>query len=169
MYKYGRGFYYTKTDSGLPLRNEKDKEIVQKLYNDYHKGLTDLVRNKLENNDSCIIVDCHSFSDTPFETDLIKLKENEKRPDICIGTDEFHTPEWLIRIFTFLFEKEGFSVQINNPYSGTIVPLEFYKKDVRVKSFMIEINRKLFIDNNKINKNKINKLNKTIQKIFCYL
>ena len=33
----------------------------------------------------------------------------------------------------------------NGPFSGTIVPLKHYRKDQRVQSLMIEINRKLYV------------------------
>ena len=44
------------------------------------------------------------------------------------------------------FRKEGLTVAINEPFAGTMVPLKFYGKDKRVKSIMIEVNRKLYLD-----------------------
>jgi N-formylglutamate amidohydrolase len=43
-------------------------------------------------------------------------------------------------------EQQGFSVDINKPYAGTLVPLKFYAKDKRVTSIMIEIRRDLYMD-----------------------
>jgi N-formylglutamate amidohydrolase len=40
----------------------------------------------------------------------------------------------------------GFSVGNNRPYTGTIVPSVYYKKDRRVISLMIEVNRSLYMD-----------------------
>lgn len=166
MSKFGRGFYYTKTDSGEDLRklSEKNKQDVYiNYYKKHHEEFNDLVFQKLLLFDTCTIIDCHSFSDIPFESDLIK---DDNRPDICIGTDDYHTPEFLTNHIKKYFELLNYSVQINNPYSGTIVNTNSYKKDKRVKSIMIEINRKLYMDNNKIIPEKVTKLNNIITKLF---
>jgi N-formylglutamate deformylase len=162
MYAVGRGFYYTKTDDGRLLRNEKDKEQIRQIYNEHHLGLQNLVQDKLDNYTFACIIDCHSFSDTPFDTDLDKTE----RPDICLGTDEFHTPRWLIKFLTKRFESIGLTVKVNSPYSGTIVPLNFYKQTGNVISIMIEINRKLFMENDKVDFEKVIRLNTQIKKIF---
>ena len=44
------------------------------------------------------------------------------------------------------FTARGYSVSINSPFSGTIVPLKHYLKDRRVSSIMIEVNRSLYDD-----------------------
>lgn len=50
--------------------------------------------------------------------------------------------------FTFNhFQKYGYRVEINKPYQGTIVPNKFYNKKVRnVFSIMIEINKRVYLD-----------------------
>ena len=68
------------------------------------------------------------------------------RPDICIGTDDFHTPEWLEKKLFTSFERHGFSVELNRPFAGSIVPMKYYQKEPRVLSVMIELNRKLYMD-----------------------
>jgi N-formylglutamate amidohydrolase len=60
------------------------------------------------------------------------------------------------------FESIGFTVDKNNPFSGSIVPTKFYRKDKRVKSIMIEINKKIYMKNNIINEIEVNKLKKII-------
>lgn len=44
------------------------------------------------------------------------------------------------------FEKLGYSVGINEPFKGTIMPLKYYKQEKRVQSIMLEINRKLYMN-----------------------
>jgi N-formylglutamate deformylase len=49
MYKYGRGFYYTKTDSGLNLRKENNKrkiKVYNKHYLKHHNKLVELTFDK---------------------------------------------------------------------------------------------------------------------------
>lgn len=53
----------------------------------------------------------------------------------------YHTPGWLIGCCVNLLEGWGFSVKINSPFSGSIVPMRFYQQDRRVMSIMIEVNR----------------------------
>lgn len=46
----------------------------------------------------------------------------------------------------------GHSVLMNKPYSGSIVPMKYYRKDKRVQSIMLEINRKLYLEGGSANK-----------------
>lgn len=68
------------------------------------------------------------------------------RPYICLGTDTFHTPEWLLGSVSTLFQASGLPVAVNRPYAGTLVPTSFYGTDHRVSSIMIEVNRGLYMD-----------------------
>ena len=60
------------------------------------------------------------------------------------------------------FEQKGLSVAINEPFAGTMVPLKFYGKDRRVKSIMIEVNRKLYLEENFEKNNNFNSLEQLI-------
>jgi N-formylglutamate amidohydrolase len=64
---------------------------------------------------------------------------------VCLGTDDYHTPEWLLDRALDLFRGFFDSVAVNRPYSGSIVP-EDYLRDDRVLSIMVEINRALYMD-----------------------
>jgi N-formylglutamate deformylase len=166
MFELGRGFFYTNSDNGAVLREDingiKDK-VYKEFYLKHHNLFEDMVQNKLDTVGFVNIVDCHSFANAPFDTDLIK---DQNRPDICIGTDEFHTPKFLVDIISQKCIEHGYSFQVNNPYSGTIVPLKFYKKNNLVNSVMIEINRDLYIENSIVNYNSVRKLNDFIKNIF---
>jgi N-formylglutamate deformylase len=165
LFEKGRGFYYTHTDDGKVLRDciPEIKSVIKKdFYDKHHKKLESITEEKLKKYNSSLIVDCHSFTDEPFKSDIDK-KFN--RPDICLGTDEYHTPDWLLKKLKNGFERNGLSVEINSPYSGTIIPLKFYNKDKRVKGVMIEINRKLYIENGEVNDNNVSKLNEIISRV----
>jgi N-formylglutamate deformylase len=167
LFKLGRGFYYTKTDDGRVLRElneEHKKTIKEKYYDSHHKVLNDLVESKIDKFQTVYIIDCHSYSDTPFISDLDKTIN---RPDICLGTDSIHTPKWLVDKIKYVFESEGLSVKIDAPYKGTIVPLKHYG-NTQVKSIMIEINRKLYIENGEINLDSVNYLNGIVKKSLLY-
>lgn len=160
LFDSGRGFYYTKTDDGKDLRilnDEVKREIKNNFYDKHHNKLIDMVEERLEKFGSALIIDCHSFNDSPLNSDLDKT---ENRPDICLGVDDFHTPNWMVSRLKSFFEHNNFSVKINSPYSGTIIPLKYYNKDKNVMGIMIEVNKKLYLDD----ENKIIELNDIIRK-----
>ena len=96
-------------------------------------------------NDHCLIIDGHSFPALPLP---YELNQTAFRPDFCLGTDEFHTPEELVAKFEKIFESCGYSTAQGQPFGGTIVPMKHYQKDQRVQSLMIEINLWLYLGEN---------------------
>jgi len=75
-----------------------------------------------------------------------ELDQSEDRPDICLGTDAFHTPRVLAESAQRIFEEAGFSVAMNRPFAGALVPAAHYRSDSRVMALMIEVNRRLYMD-----------------------
>jgi N-formylglutamate deformylase len=41
---------------------------------------------------------------------------------------------------------EHMCVEIDRPFSGALVPMAFYRSDARVSAVMIEVNRRLYLD-----------------------
>ena len=146
MDKIGMGVVYTKTSTGRPLRRSLTgparQELIEQYYHPHHRALTDAVSEALSGHGRCLIIDCHSFPSKAFryETDL------SPRPDICLGTDSFHTPVWLKDSAGELFRNAGFKVNIDSPFSGAIVPLSYHHSHGSVHSVMIEVNRALYMD-----------------------
>jgi N-formylglutamate amidohydrolase len=62
----------------------------------------------------------------------------------CLGTDDHHTPAWLIEAAREAFASLG-SVAINRPFRGTYVPLRHYRRDDRVSSLMLELRRDAYL------------------------
>jgi N-formylglutamate amidohydrolase len=146
MAKKGMGVCYTTNSFGGRLREVSDaeKEEIKSIhYDDHHRQFADLVTAELEENGTALIVDCHSFSN-----EVLPHEESRARPDICIGTDTFHTSPELLQEVSRYFEEQGCEVAVDQPFAGTIVPLKYYGKDQRVSSIMIEVNRKLYLDEN---------------------
>ena len=102
-----------------------------------------MVDECLKLNSKCLIVDCHSFPERPLP---YELNQEPDRSEICIGTDSFHTPQELMEYFVSAFSAFGFSVSVDTPFSGSIVPMKFYRKNKSVHSIMIEIRRDLYMD-----------------------
>ncbi len=133
----GRGLFYTHFEDGGRFRKYSDelrRKVLTELYDPHHARLAREVKDKLRRHGLCRIIDCHSFSDIPGY------------PDFCIGADPFHTPDNLPDRLQNLMEQAGYSVRINFPYSGSIVPMACYRRDSRVESVMIEVNKRLYMN-----------------------
>lgn len=146
MSKVGMGAVYERFDNGDLLRKvttELRVRIIENFYNKHHIRLTEAVESELALHDSCLIIDCHSFPSKPL---LCALDQSGFSPDFNIGTDVFHTPKEIVDVAYNYFTEKGYSVGIDAPYSGTIVPLKYYKKSRNVNSIMLEVNRKLYLD-----------------------
>jgi N-formylglutamate amidohydrolase len=143
----GMGVVYTKTSRDTPLREgltpEQRAILIDRYYKPHHSQFTQDTANALDTNNYCLIIDCHSFPSVPLP---FELDQSPDRPEICIGADEFHTPERLQQSLVSLFNNSGFTTAINRPFSGSIVPLKYFQSNSRVHSIMIEINRKLYMD-----------------------
>lgn len=167
MFQEGAGFYYTKTDDGKGLRDldQKDKDHIYKNYYLKHQQLLYTISIETINKYGYVsIIDCHSFSSTPLKREL---NQDLNRPDICLGVDTFHTPSDMVEEYRSFFKANGLSVAINMPYAGAMVPMKFYQKDKRARSIMIEINKKLYMDEKTLTfyPEKIEALRKMMQKL----
>jgi N-formylglutamate amidohydrolase len=146
MSQHGMGVLYEKTDTGSPLRRispELRQRILDNYYWKHHTNLSESVSLQLEQLGSATIVDCHSFPSKPL---IRALDQSSFRPDFNIGTDDYHTPQKWIDASIRFFKAKGFTLGVDHPYSGTMVPMQFYKKNKKVKSIMLEINRKLYLN-----------------------
>lgn len=94
---------------------------------------------------SRLFCDVERFADDSKETMSQDLCQDRVRPDYNLGTDDFHTSNALAQIPEGFFGELNLTVGINTPYSGSIVPLEYYRKDKRVQSIMLEVSRKLYL------------------------
>lgn len=153
----GRGIYYTKTINGEDLRDFKHNDywnVITNYYIPYHNEMYNKVSSILNKQGVVRIFDAHSFNG--YDSDI----------DICIGYDDFHTPKYLLHYVKQFFENKGYNVALNNPYSGTYVPMPFYYKNHNVQSIMIEINKKLYCDINGIPNVRVNEFNQVIKEMF---
>lgn len=145
----GMGAIYMLTSDQKPLRrsiSEKEhRALIDLYYRPHHEKLNRVVEDVLVQHGHCVVLDCHSFPSIPLPYELDK---KTLRPDICIGTDEFHTPGELSESFVRVFQNAGFTVSVNTPFSGALVPLKYYRRDERVFSIMVEVNRLLYCDEN---------------------
>lgn len=146
MSKKGMGMIYQSTASGEPLKRTltiAEREALVAIYDHHHESLTQAVEKELEEYGHALLVDCHSFPDTPLPCNA---DQSVPRPEICIGTDSFHTPSALSELALGEALKMGYVSTLNSPFAGSLVPMSFYQNDSRVTSIMIEVNRRVYME-----------------------
>lgn len=146
MAQYGMGVLYERRDDGTLMRTvtpELRNHILDEYYWKHHNNLAQAVNDQLEQFNKALIVDCHSYPSTPLVRDLSQVAD---RPDFNIGTDGFHTSSILIDLSIDFFAQAGYSLGVDWPYRGTLVPMEHYQKNSNVQSIMLEINRNLYLE-----------------------
>ena len=146
MEAVGMGFAYTATSDGKPLRHLSPADragLKERWYDPYAAALERLVGEVRERFERCVIVDLHSYPSRalPYEP-----RGGAPRPDVCIGTDEFHTPEWLAELVEASCRQGGLGHSRNTPFAGTYVPLSMYRQDRTVLSVMLEVRRDVYLD-----------------------
>lgn len=145
---FGLGWFYENAIlQKKPLRSIENKHIIRKYYDAHHQKLNQLTQETLDIHDTCTLIDCHSFSNKRYW-----FHEDIKLPDICIGFEDLHVDKDLVEKILAMFS--DYSIGINKPYCGSLVPTNYWGKDTRVKSVMIEINKKLYLEEDNITKNK---------------
>ena len=163
MSKFGLGAIYTKTNKGKNMffpSDEYKNKVIKKFYLPYHKKLDKVVAKNIAKHKT-ILVDCHSFS-----SDIIMTKfDKDALPDICIGVNEVYSSQKLLDFTIEYFKSFGFSVSINKPYSGSMIPdFLLSQHENNFYSIMLEINKRLYLqdkettqlqDNEKGNINKL--------------
>lgn len=145
MNKYGMGYIYTKTSTGKDMfkPSKIDKEKITAIYDQYHEELNNKVSEILDKYNKCIIIDLHSY----YSELVSRLFNYNDLPDICLGVeDEYYSPE-LVSYLINSFKDYGYSVSINYPYSGSLVPSKFFgMKNTNIVSVMIELNKRVYLD-----------------------
>ena len=143
----GMGAIYTRTSGGGELRTESFsvsdcQAVMDDLYWPYSNAFHNLVTEQLDQFGRCLIIDGHSFPSKalPYEDDKLA------RPDICFGYESFHEPSGLVDALEDICRQEGLTTARNEPFSGSYVPVDYFQKDKRVDSIMIEVNRSLYMD-----------------------
>jgi N-formylglutamate deformylase len=143
----GMGVVYVRTSFGDVLRAKPDashrQALLDEWYWPHHAKLERAVNDVVSHSGACLIVDCHSFASVALPYELDRASE---RADICVGTDLFHTPTAVRDAIVKAAEREGCSVAVDVPFAGALVPLSAYRKDRRVLSVMIEVNRRVYMD-----------------------
>ena len=147
MNSVGMGVLYTHSHTGREIRIPSNPDSIKRYYYEHHEKLNKECVTVIEKNGSVLFVDIHSFSDEalPYE-----LHKDLKRPDICIGVEEYHLSKKDIDILINTIEEYGYTVAVNQPFIGCLIPGDYYLKDERVRGFMFEMNKRLLPELEKV-------------------
>lgn len=148
LYEKGQGICYTKGTRNNSIE-VIEEPFLKSLYKNHHNKLNKLVSISLSLVPLIVVVDCHSFSD------------KEGFPDFCIGTNIENTPKELVKEIIFYLEENNYSVKENYPFSNAIIPTK-YINNKNVKSIMIEVNKKNYLNKTS---NEFLKIKKIISKV----
>lgn len=143
---YGMGVIYNKTHDGRILREkpslEQREQLLNEYYYPYHQKLKEYVDENLFIYDKCLIIDLHSYSKISVPVN----KTNTELPDICIGYTPYHFNQDILDLIISFCKDNHYTYALNTPFSGSIVPLEYYLKNRNIVSFMIEIHKSVYMD-----------------------
>lgn len=146
MERVGQGAVYTRASDGRTLRDAGPRErdrLVERVYRPWHRALSGLVDDALDAFGTCLVLDCHSFGSVPLPSEADQTPD---RPEVCVGTDGYHTPSALAAAVEGALRAEGFTVRRDSPFGGALVPIERHRRDPRVRALMLEVRRDLYCD-----------------------
>jgi N-formylglutamate deformylase len=123
------------------LDPEEARQRLEKLYRPYHRTLELLVAETLAHFGAAVVVDCHS------------MPSGLNAPDIVLG-DRYgaSAAPALSRLAEEAFAREGLSVARNAPYAGGHTTMLYGRMGENCHALQIEINRGLYLDEDKITK-----------------
>ena len=121
----------------LDPREAEDR--ILRLHAPYHAALARLVEETLRCFGVAIVIDCHSM---PSAAAI---------PDVVLG-DRFGVAAApiLMQLAERAFEHAGFSIARNAPYAGGYTTHLYGRRDAHVHALQIEINRVLYLDEERI-------------------
>jgi N-formylglutamate amidohydrolase len=147
----GQGIVYTEYEGVVRDIEERRKRELTDYHHRYQKELGGLISS-----DDDILIDCHSFpSDLALDV------------DVCIGFNEdWSKPsnEFMDDIRSF-FEQHGLRAAFNHPFSNSITPQSRYK----YKSFMLEINKKCYMNESDITLDSQGKMHEVIGDLYQHI
>jgi N-formylglutamate amidohydrolase len=141
----GMGATYVRTCDGRPLRTlspERRAELMARYYWPHHRRLDEAAAERLARFGRCVILDAHSFPTGPLPTQV----DFSAPLEIGVGTQPGHTSPELRALAEDFFRAHGFTVGVDIPFSGAMVPNRFFGAEPRVQSLMIEVRRDLYMD-----------------------
>ncbi len=124
---------------------------IETLYRPYHAALRRLVHDTVARFGHCVLMDCHSMPSIGGPGDRDR---GHRRVDFVLGDAHGTTcAPALIDLAESVLDGHGYVVARNNPYSGGFTTRHYGRPRKRVHALQIEINRALYMDEERIGRN----------------
>jgi len=166
-FKKGQGVIITET-----WANEKvlKKELSESEVEDRLKFFYDPFYEKLDfflnkSKEPLLVIAGHSMDSIGSES---TGDNGEERPEICLAIGRGTVSKEILSLFEKEFKIAGYTVKINNPYSGKRAKLSYYCSAIsNVQAIEVEINKKVYMDEKTflLKEESIKKLRETLLRI----
>ena len=134
---------------------QKQADWLERYYTPYYVHLENLLNEKLEQNESVLLVDLHSYDDKLFGTS-----------DIILGTLKKQTlNQDTLKQLQLLFREEGLTTQVDTPFSGGNI-IATFGKQTRIEAVQIEVPYSLYLDGQTLHEERSTTLHQQLQRIF---
>ena len=132
------------------------KDAIKRLesfYFPYHSFLYNLLLESKNRLGYAVLFDCHSMP-SKLNLEISNSKYNND-PDIILGDlNGTSCSSFLVSEVKAVFEKHNFFVTKNQPFSGGYITKKYGNPSNDIHVIQIEINKKLYMDENSFKKNK---------------
>tara|TARA_B100001057_G_scaffold496605_1_gene598509 strand:- start:1005 stop:1865 length:861 start_codon:yes stop_codon:yes gene_type:complete len=126
---------------------------LESFYFPYHSFLYSLLLESKKRLGYAVLFDCHSMP-SKLNLEFSNSRYNND-PDIILGDlNGTSCSSFLISEVKAVFEKHNFFVTKNQPFSGGYITKKYGNPSNDIHVIQIEINKKLYMDENSIEKNK---------------
>ncbi len=134
--------------------------ILENFYDPFHKILSNQINKLLSIFGVCYHFDLHTMPSNA-------LKRFKKKPDIVLGNNHGRSSSnKLIDHMRKNFENNGLIVQLNNPYAGGFITRNYGNPTKGVETIQIEVNRSLYMNEEKLLISNLKPLQKIFKKTF---
>ena len=147
---YPTGLHWRQTTAGHillknPLSQKLHQTLIEKYYNCFFQDVNLLYKQFKDKNIRNIYhLDIHSM---PSKGTQVHRDPGKLRADIVIGNiyEKTASPQWTKQVKS-AYLSQGFTVDVNTPYIGGTIIEKYGHLQEGHQSLMIEINRKLYMD-----------------------
>ena len=152
----GQGLIWTRYPPGLPVYDGKVPAVeafsrVEAYHRPYHRALRAMVNATHARFGAVYHVDCHSMP--AVAGNMSSDPPGTRRPDFVLGTRDGTTcgPEMVARVKDYLAGR-GYDVRVDEWYKGVEIVRSCGDPAHRRHSLQIEINRRLYMDEQRLEK-----------------
>ena len=134
--------------------------ILENYYDPFHEILSNRINKLLKRFGICYHFDLHTMPSNA-------LRQFKKKPDIVLGNNHGKSSSSeLIDYMRKNFENSGLIVQLNNPYAGGFITRNYGNPSKGVETIQIEINRSLYMNEEKLLISDLKPLQEIFKKTF---